>query len=183
MEVEQIIAAKEPKMAKFYKAVLIIACLLAITTIPQTMAYGLILAAVLIAFTVLVFRHYRVEYEYSLVADELTVDKIMSKNLRRRCGVYNIGKAELIAEPTSQAAMRMAGKDLRTYDYSDNVTTEHAFVIYTYNSENEMVRIHIQPNERMAEAIASVAKRGVFQVEDTFEPYAAYDYDSQEADF
>lgn len=50
---EQIIKVKAPKNAFIFKIIMIIACILAVTTIPQTHAFGLLLFVVLVVFTVL----------------------------------------------------------------------------------------------------------------------------------
>ena len=90
---EQILKTKAPKQAAVFKTVMILACILAVTTIPSTYALGILLTAVLVVFTVILFKYYNAEYEYSLVDGELTIDKIMSQSMRKRCGVYNIAKA------------------------------------------------------------------------------------------
>ena len=47
---EQIIKVKAPKNALIFKIIMIIACILAVTTIPQTHAFGLLLFVVLVLF-------------------------------------------------------------------------------------------------------------------------------------
>ena len=90
---EQIIKTKAPGLSIVFKAVMIIACILAVTTIPQTYALGVILLAILVIATVIVFKYYNAEYEYSLVDNDMTVDKIMSRSMRKRFVVYNIARA------------------------------------------------------------------------------------------
>ena len=90
---EQILKTKAPKQAAVFKTVMILACILAVTTIPSTYALGILLTAIFVVFTVILFKYYNAEYEYSLVDGELTIDKIMSQSMRKRCGVYNIAKA------------------------------------------------------------------------------------------
>ena len=121
---EQIIKVKAPKNALIFKIIMIIACILAVTTIPQTHAFGLLLFVVLVVFTVFVFRYYNAEYEYSLVDGELTVDRIMARTRRKRCGVYDLSKAELVAKTGSQDALRMEHRQLRTHDYTSNEGNE-----------------------------------------------------------
>lgn len=108
---EQILKTKAPKQAAVFKTVMILACILAVTTIPSTYALGILLTAVLVVFTVILFKYYNAEYEYSLVDGELTIDKIMSQSMRKRCGVYNIAKASMLAKPTCQAALGMEHKN------------------------------------------------------------------------
>ena len=47
--VEQIVKVKPPKISILYKVVLIIACVVAATTIPQTMTFGIIVLALLLS--------------------------------------------------------------------------------------------------------------------------------------
>jgi hypothetical protein len=162
---EQIIKTKAPKQAVLFKTVMIIACILALTTIPQTYAVGVLLFAVLVVFTIILFKYYNAEYEYSLVEGELTVDKIMSQSMRRRCGKYNISKSTLMANPESQAALRMEHQNLHTFNYTTGQESENIIVIYTIDENNELVRIFLEPDEKMLEALAGSVPRGVYQTE------------------
>ena len=162
---EQIIKVKAPKAALFYKIIMIAACVLAATTIPGIGVWGVLLVILFIVATILVFDYYNAEYEYSLVDDTITVDKIMSRTVRKRCGEYNIARAKLVANYGSQDALRMEHMDLRTCDYTSNVDDEAAVVIYTYNGNNELTRIFIEPDEKMFEAIKLVATKDAFKAE------------------
>ena len=161
---QQIIKVKAPKNALIFKIIMIIACILAVTTIPQTHAFGLLLFVVLVVFTVFVFRYYNAEYEYSLVDGELTVDRIMARTRRKRCGVYDLSKAELVAKTGSQDALRMEHRQLRTHDYTSNEGNE-AVVIYTFNVNNEMERLLIEPSESMLEAVKETVPKQSYKVD------------------
>ena len=162
---EQILKVKAPKQAILFKIVMVIACILAITTIPQMYAIGILLSAVFIVFTVILFKYYNAEYEYSLVDNEFTVDKIMSRSMRKRCGVYNIAKASLIAKPDSQAALGMEQKKIRTYNYTSNEGQENIVLVYTMDSSNELVRLILEPNEKMLEAFKKSAPKSAYRIE------------------
>lgn len=164
VQVEQMIKVTPPKTALLFKVVMVAACILAATTIPATYVLGLFLLIVFVIFTVLLFQYYNAEYEYSLVDNELTVDRIMARTMRRRCGVYNLGKAALIARFGSQDVLRMQHKQLKTFDYTAGNGTADAVVIYAYNMENEMVCIFIEPNEKMLEAIKRITPKGTYKV-------------------
>ena len=84
---------------------------------------------------------------------ELTIDKIMSQSMRKRCGVYNIAKASMLAKPTCQAALGIEHKKLRTAEYTSNTAPEKTVVLYTMDASNEMVRIILEPDEKMLEAL------------------------------
>lgn len=164
VSVEQILKTKAPGKSVFFKLIMILACILAATTIPSTYALGILLLAVLIIFTVLLFKFYNAEYEYSLTEGELTVDKIMARSMRRRCGTYNVARATLITNVDSQEALRMEYKKLRTVSYTANTGMENVVVMYTLDNQNEMMRIYLQPDERMLEAFQAVAARDAYKV-------------------
>ena len=61
--VEQIVKVTAPKISVLYRVVLVIVCLIAATTIPQTGWFGVLVLVAFIFFTVYVFEHYSAEYE------------------------------------------------------------------------------------------------------------------------
>jgi len=166
ISVEQIIKQKESKNAVLFKVIMIIACILAVTTIPSTKSFGFLVLCMLIVFTVMLFRHYKIELEYAIVDNELTIDKITARNSRRRCGRYNLEKTELVAKAASQAALRMQHKDLRTYDYTSREHEENVVIIYTYNNNNEMERLLIEPNEKIVERIKEIVPKQSYKLEE-----------------
>jgi hypothetical protein len=165
ISVEQIIKVKQPKTAIIFKVVAIIACIVAITTIPATYAWGIILFAAFALVTVFLFRYYNAEYEYTLVEAELTIDRIMSKSSRKKCGSYQMEKATLVTKVGSQDALRMEYKKLRSVRYTVDSENEGVVVIYTMDQHNEMVRIFIQPDQRMLEALKAVVSKEAYKIE------------------
>ena len=89
----------------------------------------------------------------------------MSRSMRKRCGVYNIAKASLIAKPDSQAALGMEQKKLRTYNYTSNEGQENIVLVYTMDSSNELVRLILEPNEKMLEAFKKSAPKSAYRIE------------------
>lgn len=164
--VEQIVKVKPPKTAVVYKALLIIGCIVAATTIPQTRTFGIIVLALFAVMTFLVFQYYNAELEYSIVDDTLTIDRIMAKSARKRCGVYTLSRAKLVARADSQDALRMNHMDVKTYDYSVGASNHDSVVIYAYNEHNELVRVFVYPDERVLHSIQNVVEKDVFKVID-----------------
>ena len=75
-------------------------------------------------------------------------------------------KAELIAKKDSQAALRMAHKDLRTYDYTSRENEQNIVIMYTYNDHNEMERILLEPNERITERIKEIVPKQCYKLDE-----------------
>ena len=158
--VEQIVKVKPPKTAVVYKTLLIIGCIVAATT------FGIIVLALFAVMTFLVFQYYNAELEYSIVDDTLTIDRIMAKSARKRCGVYTLSRAKLVARADSQDALRMNHMDVKTYDYSVGASNHDSVVIYAYNEHNELVRVFVYPDERILHSIQNVVEKDVFKVID-----------------
>ena len=160
--VEQIVKVTAPKISIFYRIILVIACLLAATTIEQTGWLGVIVLVIFIFFTVFVFEYYNAEYEYSYVNGSLTIDKIMAKSVRKNVGSFDLTRATLVAKVNSQEALGKARQQLRTYNCSSGVDDPGDIVIYTYdNDSNEMIRLFMLPDDSMKEAIVSAVGNGV----------------------
>ena len=77
-------------------------------------------------------------------------------------------KATLIAKPDSQDALRLSYQKLRNADYTSNMeeNKDQAVVIYTYDESNELVRIFIEPNEAMLDAIKKSVPKTAYKVEE-----------------
>lgn len=160
--VEQIVKVTAPKISVFYRIVLVIACLIAATTIVQTGWLGVVVLVVFVLFTVFVFEYYNSEYEYTYVDGSLTIDKIMAKSVRKNVGSFDLTRATLVAGVNSQEALGKAKQQLRTYNCSSGVDEPGDIVIYTYdNDSNELIRLFMLPNDAMKEAIISSVSKGV----------------------
>lgn len=159
---EQIVKVRAPKWSYLFRGVMIVACVLAATTIPQTKAFGLILLALFVVFTFFVFEYFNSEYEYSIIDDAFSVDRIMAKNQRKHCGTYDLSRATLVAQVDSQAALRMEYMNLKTMDYAAGNGNEGVYVIYTYDSDNnEQIRLFIEPDERVLNRLKEICPCGI----------------------
>lgn len=164
LPVEQLVKVKTPVTTYVLKALLILACALAAFS---TLLFGFwgFLALVGVGFlTWFLFRRFNLEYEYSLFMGELTVDKIFSKQSRKRVGVWNLKNATLVAKTDSQDAMRLERKELPTKNFTGNQPGEEKVVIYTMDDKDKEVRLLIAPNEKVCEALGRSVPRTAFKL-------------------
>lgn len=159
---EQIVKVSAPKWSYAFRVIMIIACVLAATTIPQTKAFGMLLFVIFVAFTFMLFEYFNSEYEYSIVDDSLSVDRIMSKTYRKHCGTYDLSKATLVTEVDTQAALKMEYLKLKTADYASGKSNEGVYVIYTYDVDsNEQIRIFIEPSDETLDILRTQCPCGI----------------------
>lgn len=152
ISIEQILKVNPPKYAMPLKILMIVLSVLSVVLIPSIMAIGVLLTVGLIAFTVIMFRYYDYEYEYSLVEKELTVDRITAKSSRRRCGVYDVAKLAVMAPAGSEKLESYERQNCKSYNYSSNTDPSATYVLFI-PSNKEMVRVILEPNEAMKQAI------------------------------
>lgn len=132
--------------------------ILAVLVTVATLFFGVIFLHMLgITITILVgylaylvFVYTSVEYEYSLVNGELSIDKIMGQRKRKKADEFDIKLAELIA-PTFSDDVRTKNITA-TLDYSTGYKSDALYSIIL-NQKTDMVQVIFEPNERMIDAM------------------------------
>lgn len=150
ISIEQILKVNPPAYAKILKIALVLVSAFSLLFIFT--AFGCFLTAGLIVVTVFVFRYYDAEYEYSLVERELTIDRIIAKSYRRKCGAYNLSRMEIMAPTGSECLADMERSNCKTHDYSSNTDKSNTYVLFA-PCNNEMVRLIFEPNQEMKKTI------------------------------
>ena len=101
------------------------------------------------------------EYEYLYVNGELDIDKIMSKQKRKRVGSYDMKKVELVAPRNSHELDSFRNrKDLKVHDYSSMEENAKTFGM-VINGEKGMELIYFDPNEAILKDMQRIAPRSV----------------------
>lgn len=164
LPVEQLIKVKSPASTMVLRILLILACILAaISTMIIGLVGFLIFIGVVFA-TWFLFRRFNLEYEYSFFGGELTVDKIFSQASRKRVGVWSFVNAQLVADTTSQDAMRLERKEVPTKDLTSGMPDRKVVVVYTVDDKGKEIRLLIEPNERMRTAFASYVPKTAYKL-------------------
>jgi len=161
INVEQIVKVNPPKKALFYKLGLGLLVVVSLLLIRYLVGFGVILTACFGLFLVLLCRYYDAEFEYELVDGDLSVDRIMAKASRRHCGTYDVSRKDIMAPVDSEKVAYRKHQKLKTYDYSSNNGNENCYVLYL-PCNNEQVRLIIEPDERMLEALRKTAVGKVY---------------------
>lgn len=159
------VIVKRKTTAKDYilKTVLIVLTVLAALS-AIVLPLGIIGFLIFIAFGVadyFLLPTFDVEYEYLYVNGELDVDKILSKQKRKRVFRGDIKGLEIMAPSQSHALdYYNNNKNLKTYDFSSG---EEGAKTYTMilKGEKEMQRVIFEPNDVILRDMKRVAPREV----------------------
>ena len=108
------------------------------------------------------------EYEYLYVNGELDIDKIMSKQKRKRVGSYDMKKVEIVApkmeilapENSHELDSFRNRKDIKVHDYSSLEENAKTFGM-AINGDKGMELIYFDPNEAIIKDMQRIAPRSV----------------------
>lgn len=92
-----------------------------------------------------------IEYEYSLVNGEFSVDKIMGQRKRKNIANYEIKDAEVIAPINSEQVIR-GSMNAIVKDYSTGRKSEGVYAMIISNNDGK-TKVVIEPNEKVIDAL------------------------------
>jgi hypothetical protein len=105
--------------------------------------------------------HTEIEYEYLYVDRQLTVDKILNQNRRKRVAVYDLDRMEILAPFSSHRLDSYKNREAKTFDFSSGLESKPDPRFTMYMSGNN--KIILEPTPEMVKAISTVAPRKVFK--------------------
>ena len=110
----------------------------------------------------LVVPGFELEYEYLYLDKELTIDKIMSKQKRKKVRDIDLSRMEYICPINSHQLDPYKSRNLKVSDYSSREENARVWVII-YKDQNGDELIGIEPNEELLKAIKTVYPRKVLE--------------------
>ncbi len=110
----------------------------------------------------LVVPGFELEYEYLYLDKELTIDKIMSKQKRKKVRDIDLSKMEYICPINSHQLDPYKSRNLKVSDYSSGEENARVWVI-VYKDQSGDELIGIEPNEELLKAIKTVYPRKVVE--------------------
>ena len=104
--------------------------------------------------------NFDLEYEYLYVDREITIDKIMSKQKRKKVRTLELSKMECICPINSHQLDPYKSRNLKIYDYSSGQPDAKVWVLVYKDRESEEL-IGLEPNEELIKVIRSLYPRKV----------------------
>lgn len=101
-----------------------------------------------------------VEYEYLYLDKELTIDKVIAKSKRKKIGVYQLDRIEILAPVKSYHLDSFRNRTVKEKDYSIGFEEQpdRRYAMYYEGGE----KILISPSEELIKVMRNVAPRKVF---------------------
>ncbi len=161
--VECLVERKQNPFSIVIKAAMIALCAVCVILSLAGLPFMLLLAVIIGAVAgYLVFPVLSIEYEYLYLDKEITIDKIMSKQRRKRAEVLNLLKMELLAPAGSHEFDSYLNRNVKIKDYSSGIEGEgHKPYYLAYHDDNGEMLVKLEPDEDMLKAIKLIAPRKV----------------------
>ncbi|MCR5419579.1 MAG: DUF6106 family protein [Lachnospiraceae bacterium] len=119
----------------------------------------------LVIFGLLVFfvvPGFELEYEYLYVDKEIQIDKIMSKEKRKKVRNIELSKMDFMCPINSHQLDRYKARNIKKSDYSSGEQNAPVWVI-VYKDQMAEELVAFEPNEEMIKVIKSVFPRKVIE--------------------
>ena len=101
-----------------------------------------------------------IEYEYLYLDKEITIDKVLNKSKRKRVGVYQVDKMEILAPLNSYHLDSFKNRQVKELDYSSGIAGQpETRYCFFYEGSQKVI---IEPNNEFIKLVKNVAPRKVF---------------------
>lgn len=152
--VEQIIKRRINASSLLLRIISVLIVLLSLLMIGRLFMLGITISILLIYGTYLVWSYTSVEYEYSFVNGELSIDKILGQRKRKFVKNFEIKNAEVIAPVFSDEIKGRAG-NIKTIDFSSGYKSDKVYAMII-NDGNGTTQVLLEPDEDVLKAMHHV---------------------------
>lgn len=161
--VEVMVARKKSPLVDIGRVLLYglaVACFLITLLAGALFLIGTIIFGALAYFVVPMFD---IEYEYLYIDKEISIDKIMAKEKRKKVYTVDLNKMEIMAPERSHELDSYKARNLKVHDFTSNLPDAKVYsIVYAAGTEGTVL-VNIEPNEEMLRAIKNVFPRKVLE--------------------
>lgn len=160
--VECMVPHKKSPIAGAFKYIMWV---LAVIMFIGGLAVNSLLYVLAILFAVLAYfvsPNLDIEYEYLYVDKSIRVDKVMSKEKRKKVVEIDLNKMEIMAFAKSHDLDSYRTQNLEYKEYASGEENARVFVI-VYSDKQSRKMVGIEPNEELLNAVKSVFPRKVIE--------------------
>ena len=152
--VEQILKRRINISGILLRMLSVLIVLIAVLSIMWLQMLGFTLTVLLAYAAYLVWSYTSVEYEYSFLNGELTIDKILGQRKRKSVASYDMKEAEMIAPAMSESIVRVS-MNAGVKDYTSGSKNGNIYAMIISNADGK-TKVLFEPNEKVIEAMYHV---------------------------
>ncbi len=158
---EVIVKKRKTTKDTIFQALLVVLTVVAVLSFFVLGIVGLVILVAVAVADYLLFPSFDVEYEYLYVNGEIDVDKIMSKQKRKRIYSANLRELEIMAPTGSHALDSYNNRsDIKILDYSSKMADHKTYTIIR-QGEKGMECLIFEPDETILQDMKRFSPREV----------------------
>lgn len=157
---EWLVKRKTPAYAYIVMPVMIVACIISAFAALYFNVIGFIIATLVFVGTYLVFRNFRLEYEYIFVTGQIAFDKILGQSKRKRVVSCEMESLLVVAPEDSYLVKDQVNQNTKTKDFSSQNPDKKRYAL-VYQDGSERTKIIFEPNEKMLQCLKQASPRKV----------------------
>ncbi len=156
---EWLVKRKAPAYTIIIKAVLIALCAVSAFLALMTV-FGILILTAVGAATYFIFQNLNLEFEYLIVNDQITIDKIMGRARRKKAWEGVLSEVQIVAPIDSYVLKDYENPSMKILDFSSHIP--HAKVYgMIHQGEGHTTKIIFEPNDRTLQHIRQRSPRKV----------------------
>ncbi|MDE6209778.1 MAG: hypothetical protein K2M73_08935 [Lachnospiraceae bacterium] len=161
---EVIIKKRISMMATFFRVFIVVATvIMTYVSIIQLQMYAVIIIALFIFLTYVVYKNTDLEYEYFFINGQLDVECIYGKKKRKPAKSFNFDKLEVMGPITHQKILAYEHRtDLKEFNYTSGYPGRNVYVAILVGQSGKLGRLYFEPSEKMVQTIYAHTPSRVF---------------------
>lgn len=158
---EWLVKRKAPAYSYALKGVMIFLCVIG-AFLALTTVWGILILAAIGAATYFLFQRVNLEFEYLVVNDQLTIDKIMGKSRRKKAWEGTMEEIQIVAPSDSYMLKDYERPDTKTLDFSSHEPGAKTYSLIQQAGTNS-IKVIFEPNDRVLHCLRMRSPRKVIQ--------------------
>lgn len=156
--IEQLIKRKTTSKSILAKVALIFVTIIVFAA-TLIIPFALVLGILMVLLDAYIFKMFDLEFEYTYIKGELSIDKIMGKERRKKAASFDLTQLEIVAPKESYLldSYRNASK---VYDFS-SLEPDHKVYVMVLHQNNGYVRVLFEPNGEILSAMRDAHPRKI----------------------
>ncbi len=156
--IEQLVKRKTTSKSLVAKVVLVLFTLLVFLA-TMIIPFALIVGIVLVIVDAYVFKMFDLEFEYTYIKGELSVDKIMGKERRKKAASFDLTQLDIVA-PTDSYLLDSFRNINKVYDFS-SLEPDHKVYAMVLHQNSGYAKVLFEPNGEILNAMRDAHPRKI----------------------
>lgn len=148
--IEQLVKRKTTSKSIVAKVALILLTLIVFAA-TMIIPFALVLGILMVVLDAYVFKMFDLEFEYTYIRGELSVDKIMGKERRKKAGSFDLSQLEIVA-PSDSYLLDSYKNSNKVYDFT-SLEPDHKVYALVLHGNNGYVKVLFEPNGEILNAM------------------------------